>query len=206
MSIIHWRLLFNWYKSMRATIHLNDEFSQFLNITKGTRQGSVLSPHRFDVFRDDLMRDLEGCPYGLRIGSLKINTAGYADDITLIASTHPDLQKLLDICRWYSCKWRFSSGPSKSKCIIMGKSSIPSPQPDIWLGTSKLQFVDRVEILGRVFSHNLFSHDHISSRIQSSRRAMCVMGINNEGISPSMKAYLWKNCRCPLPCLCFENM
>ena len=196
MSIIYWRLLFNWYKSMRATIRLNNKFSQFLNITKGTRQGSVLSPHLFNVFID-LMRDLEGCPYGLRIGSLKINTAGYADDITLIASTQPDLQKLVDICYRYSCKWRFSFGPSKSKCIIMRKRSISLSQPDIWLGTSKLQFVDRVQILGRVFSHNLSTQDHISSRMQSSRRAMFGMGINNEGISPSVKAYLWKSVGVP---------
>ena len=76
---------------MRTTIRLNNDFSQFLNITKGTRQGSLFSPHLFNVFIDDLMRDVEGYPYGLRICSLKINTAGCADDITVIASTQPDL-------------------------------------------------------------------------------------------------------------------
>ena len=70
-------------------------------------------------------------------------------------------------------------------------------QPDIWLGTSKLQFVDRVEILGRVFSRNLSTQDHISSKMQNSRRAMFGMGINNEGISLSVKAYLWKSVRVP---------
>ena len=199
MCPIYWRLSFNWYKSMRATIRLNNEYSQFLNITKGTRQGRVLSPHLFNVFIDDLMRDLQGCPYGLRIGSLQINTAGYADDVTLIASTQLDLQKLVDICYRYSCKWRFSFGPSKSKCIIMRNRSMSLPQPDIWLGTSKLQFVDRVEILGRVFSYNLSSQDHISSRMQSSRRAMFGMGItcSNEAIIPSVKAYLWKSVGVP---------
>ena len=196
MCPIYWRLL---YKSMRATIRLNNEYSQFLSITKGTRQGRVLSPHLFNVFIDDLMRDLQGCPYGLRIGSLQINTAGYADDVTLIASTQLDLQKLVDICYRYSCKWRFSFGPSKSKCIIMRNRSMSLPQPDIWLGTSKLQFVDRVEILGRVFSYNLSSQDHISSRMQSSRRAMFGMGIacSNEAIIPSVKAYLWKSVGVP---------
>ena len=71
------------------------------------------------------------------------------------------------------------------------------PQPDIWLGTSKLQFVDRVEILGREFSHNLSTQDHISSRMQSSRRAMFGMGISNEGISPSVKASLWESVGVP---------
>ena len=42
MITIYWRILFNWYKSMRTTTRLNNEFSQIWNITKGTRQGIVL--------------------------------------------------------------------------------------------------------------------------------------------------------------------
>ena len=138
------------------------------------------------------MDNLESCPYGISIGSLSLNTAGYADDITLIASTVTDLQQLVNICYHYSCKWRFVFGPSKSKCIKMYKRiSAPMESPDIWLGSNKLEFVNNVEILGRVFSNNLSSQDHIHIRIRNSRRA------NNQALSPSVKAYLWRSIGTP---------
>ena len=51
--------------------------------------------------------------------------------------------------------------------------------PDIWLGSNKLEFVNNVEILGRIFSNNLSSQDHIYIRIRNSRRAMYSIGLNN---------------------------
>ena len=122
------------------------------------------------------------------------DTAGYANDITLIASTVTDLQRLVNICYHYSCKWRFVFGPIKSKCIKMYKRiSAPMESPDIWLGSNKLEFVNNVEILGRVFSNNLSSQDHIDIRIRNSRHAMYSIGLNNQAFSPSVKAYLWKS-------------
>ena len=100
----------------------NGEYSEFFSIvTKGTRQGSMLYLYLFNILIDELMENLESCPYGIRIGSLSLNTAGYADDITLIASTVTDLQQLVNICYHYSCQWRFVFGPLKSKCIKMYK-------------------------------------------------------------------------------------
>ena len=183
---------------MRATVLLNGEYSEFFSVTKGTRQGSVLSPYLFNIFIDELMENLESCPYGIRIGSLSLNTAGYADYITLIASTVTDLQQLVNICYHYSCKWRFVFGPSKSKCIkIYKRISAPMESPDIWLGSNKLEFVNNVEILGRVFSNNLSSQDHIDIRIRNSRRTMYSIGLNNQALSPSVKAYLWRSIGTP---------
>ena len=69
---------------MKATVLLNGEYNEFFSVTKGTRQGSMLSPYLFNIIIDELMDNLESCPYGIRIGSLSLNTAGYADDITIL--------------------------------------------------------------------------------------------------------------------------
>ena len=53
MDIVHWRLLYNWYKSMRATVLLNGEYSGLFSVTKGTRQGSMLSPYLFNIYIDN---------------------------------------------------------------------------------------------------------------------------------------------------------
>ena len=75
--------------------------------------------------------------------------------------------------------------------------SAPMESPDIWLGSNKLEFVNNVEILGRVFSNNLSSQDHIDIRIRNSRRAMYSIGLNNQALSPSVKAYLWRSIGTP---------
>ena len=60
----------------------------------------------------------------------------------------------------------------------------------ICTGSNKLEFVNNVEILGRVFSNNLSAQDHIDIRIRNSQRAMYSIDLNNQALSPSVKAYL----------------
>ena len=43
---------------MRATVLLNGEYSELFSVTKGTRQGSMLSPYLFNIFIDELMENL----------------------------------------------------------------------------------------------------------------------------------------------------
>ena len=76
--------------------------------------------------------------------------------------------------------------------------------PDIWLGSNKLEFVDNVENLGRIFSNNLSSQDHIDIRIRNGRRAMYSIGLNNQALSPSVKAYLWRSIGTPVLCVPLE--
>ena len=75
--------------------------------------------------------------------------------------------------------------------------SAPMESPDIWLVSNKLEFVNNVEILGRVISNNLSSQNHIDIRIRNTRRAMYSIGLNNQALSPSFKAYLWKSIGTP---------
>ena len=47
------------------------ECSYSFNVTRGTRQGSMLSPHIFGIFINDLLIDLSTSDHGVRIGSNK---------------------------------------------------------------------------------------------------------------------------------------
>ena len=42
-----------------------------------------------------------------------INSMSYADNITVLSTTIPRLQKLINICCEYAKKWRFSFGEQK---------------------------------------------------------------------------------------------
>ena len=122
IPLSHWLLLYKWYAQLKCTIKWNGNFSRVFNVSRGTRQGSILSPLIFNIFIDDLLKQLHSNNNGVRIGGFKCNSFAYADDITLICTTVTGLQTLIDICADYSSRWRFNFGIKKTKCMIYGKN------------------------------------------------------------------------------------
>ena len=98
LPLQHWLLIYRWYTNLKALVRLNGKYSKSFNVTRGTRQGSILSPHLFGFFINDLLLDLNLSKYGVRIGSDKFESFAYADDISLFSATIPHLQNLIDMC------------------------------------------------------------------------------------------------------------
>ena len=117
-------LLYNWYNKLNAVVKWNSSYSKSFCVTRGTRQGSVLSPYLFNIFINQLLLQLNKCDAGVRIGDTLYNSMAYADDITLFSTDVQDLQNLIDVCVAYSKRWRFKFGVEKSKCMIVGKCSL----------------------------------------------------------------------------------
>ena len=51
----------------------------------GIRQGSILSPHLFNVYVDGLNHSLNGSRIGCHIANEAMNNFSYADDLVLLA-------------------------------------------------------------------------------------------------------------------------
>ena len=192
MPMAHWRLLFSWYKSLSALVRINGTDGPTFEISKGTRQGSILSPFIFNIFLNDLLLELEACECGLRVGKSKFNSLAYADDIDLFAPNTCDLQTLVNICYNYSKRWRFNFGVKKSVFFIAGPITFLE-NPSINLGESALKLSESMEVLGKTYTSDGRSETHIFNRIQKSRKALYSIGFNNEELCPAIKAHLWKS-------------
>jgi hypothetical protein len=192
-----WLFIYKWYHSSYAMVRWDTTHSQMFKISKGMRQGSILSPCLFNIFLDDLMRKLGDADTGLRIFDEKINSCAYADDVTLVSSTVTGLQTLIDTCVNYSIKWRFKFGAKKSKTIVIGKNMY---KPVWYIGKDKLDTVSEVELLGVTIDTKGSYDKHISKRTSVCRRSMFRLspyGMSYPGLHASVKSYLWKSIGAP---------
>ena len=184
------------YNALCAQIRLDGNHGNIFQVSNGTRQGSVLSPYIFNVFLNDLLLELEKSECGIVVGQSKCNSLAYADDIDLFASSTVDLQTLVTLCYNYSMKWRFKFGVKKTQFYIAGsKHSVIDPV--IMLGDKRIPLTDSIEILGKTFSENGKSMDHILDRITKCRKAMNAIGYRNEELCPAVKAHIWESIGIP---------
>ena len=85
------------YASQEATVRTRHGTTDWFQIGKGVRQGSILSPCLFNFYAEYIMRNagLEEAQAGIKATQRKINNLRYADDTTLMAESEEELKSLL---------------------------------------------------------------------------------------------------------------
>ena len=89
-------LLRNLYASQEARVKTGHGTTDWFQIGKGVRQGSILSPCLFNFYAKYIMRNagLEEAQAGIKTAGRNINNLRYADDTTLEAERE-ELKSLL---------------------------------------------------------------------------------------------------------------
>ena len=90
-------LLKNLYAVQEATVRTGHGTTDWFQIGKGVCQGCLLSPCRFNLYAENIMRNpgLEEAQAGIKIAGRNINNLRYADDTTLMSESEEELKSLL---------------------------------------------------------------------------------------------------------------
>ena len=91
--------------------------TDYITINNGVKQGGILSPMFYNMYVDDLMKELMHASLGCTIGGLYYGTIFYADDIVLLGASVDKMKRMLKICSDYCHKFDICINPSKSKWL-----------------------------------------------------------------------------------------
>ena len=90
-------LLRNLYAGQEVTVRTGHGTTDWFQIGKGIRQGSLLSPCLFNLYAEYIVRNvqLSEVQTRIKIAGRNINNLRYADDTTLMAESEEELKSLL---------------------------------------------------------------------------------------------------------------
>lgn len=79
------RILVFWYSTQNVFVQWGKVMSSGFHVSNGVRQGGIMSPLLFNVYMDDLSRELQTLPVGCCMSNCLINHLFYADDACLLS-------------------------------------------------------------------------------------------------------------------------
>ena len=95
------------YEDQQSAGQLENGKTEWFPVTKGVRQGCILSPHLFSLYTEGIMREVEYDPRSgeydeSRMQGLSIRDLRYADDTALLGTTTPGLGNLIKSAKEHS--------------------------------------------------------------------------------------------------------
>ncbi len=75
-----WRLLKHWYSTSTARVKVNGQVSSLFDISRGVKQGPVLSPTFFITVMDILLKRLRNSDRGFHVRGTYMGAAVHAED------------------------------------------------------------------------------------------------------------------------------
>ena len=134
-------LLRNLYAGQEATVRTGHGTTEWVQIGKQGRQGCILSPCLFNLYKEYIMRNagLKEAQAGTKIAGRNINNLRYTDDTTLMAESGEEINNLLVKVKEENEKFDLRLNIQKTK--IMASCPITSWQIDGETGEMMADFI-----------------------------------------------------------------
>ena len=167
-----WRLLKHWYSTSSAKVKVNRHISSCFNISRGVKQGSVLSPTLFLTVMDVLLKWLQESRHGLHIRGTYMGGAIHADDLrTTAASSDSVTEQVITSFASDSC---LRLNTSKFETVKISPYSHETAV--IQIGDSTISTSKTSKCLGVWWNSNLSAQHSITENVNKARKAFFALG------------------------------
>ncbi len=93
------------YQNVECSVKINGNLTDWFPVNFVFKQGCVLSPTLFNLYINELIKEIKASGVGADVEMGNVVILVYADDIIILAENEQDLQILLDIIHRWSQEW-----------------------------------------------------------------------------------------------------
>ena len=143
------------YCNSSACVRVNNNCTDWFNITSGVKQGDVLSPTLFSMYLNDMAVGIKQLQCGVNLNGFELSILLYADDIALIAPDEHKLQLMLEFVSSWCKKWRMVVNTDKTQVVHFRPARKPRTRFEFHFGGDTLLLVPDYKYLGVYLDEHL---------------------------------------------------
>jgi hypothetical protein len=197
IDTVVYKSFLNMYTDMVSQVKYRGCLSDWFPVLQGTRQGGVSSPRLYLLYINGLIDELEKSGLGLCVYNTCFASPTVADDMCLISLSKTSLDKMLDICYNYSCKWRYSYNPSKCAVLVFNEKHKYKNENRSWhIGPDRIEEKDSYTHLGINLGTSLDSHlclEDSKHKLRNTFFSIVGCGLTDQGINPYTISRLYES-------------
>ena len=190
-----WLLIKEYYGKSDGILKINGVLGdEIIEITRGVKQGGVLSPQLFNFFINELFEKIQNLGIGCKIENVKIPIMGFCDDTVLMATLISQLKILIEECEKYSKKWLLKYNVKKSVIINCSGNITKDEDINIKMNEVRIPVVAACKYLGLIINNSNDDNIHIIQKfgkVQQRYFSLSSFGIKPPGIKPACKSFLF---------------
>ena len=140
------------YTNTKGAIKLNSFQTEWFDCASGMRQGDVLSTTLFNIYINDLAKEIKNLNLGIPIDTYNLSILLYADDIVLLSENETNLQCMLDKLHEWCIKWNMKVNEAKTNVVHFRLKKQLKTNYVFHLGEQVLDIKEKYKYLGIVLS------------------------------------------------------
>ena len=199
IEILLWRAIYNYYKTSKGKVKLDNEISNEFNIQEGVKQGGILLPYLFNYFMNELLNENEINGYGAKIGRYNVSLISYCDDLIILSPSVIHADKILKVCEDYANNWKLILNVNKCNWYIHGISLVKTP--NFMINDQLLENVSNIIHLGLPIGNQQHIEDFFNAKfrkVERSHYSLYSLGCNKNGLNFFLISNIYKKFSQPI--------
>ena len=190
------QLVRSFHSDMKASIRIEGELLDDINVENGLRQGCCMAPVLFNLYTCLLMEcwiarveDVEGAGVPLKFKMDKklfwryvrnadermLTDCLFADDGALLASSRNGAEKVLSEYQMTGTKFGLTVSIPKTKHMVVGREATESDKTSITIDGGEIEAVEEFSYLESIIASSGAVDMEVDARIAKASRAFCAL-------------------------------
>ena len=182
-------------KDIYSCVRTNNISSEWFPITKGARQGQIISAPAYIVYINELLEQLDTSKHAFKVNNLSYCCPTVADDMMLLSNTKNGLQCLINQCYINSVADEYQYNPKKCKVLVYNEDEKETNVRNWLLGNDYISETSSYCHLGVLSDKNMQLDKAVQECCLKLRRTFFSLndcGIGRKHMHPMQLKYIYE--------------